>query len=119
MRIVVFIAPKGVYLLLSESNGKLAGMYLTVRANSQIRPITHEYSETPRRNSLAALKIRTICQARDMWKLVRFVNSCVYYARQAHEIYKALPYSEDSKARNFEIYRVRQLLVNVFLCSFI
>ena len=45
------------------------------------------------------------------------VNSCIYYAYQACEIYQVLPYySVDFKApRSFEIHWVRQYLVNVVL----
>ena len=43
-------------------------------------------------------KIRTICRARELWELSRFVNNCNYYARQTSEIYQELPCSVDFKA---------------------
>ena len=49
-------------------------------------------------NTWTVLKRRTICHARDLWKLAQFVNSCIYYACQTHEIYQVLPYSLDFKA---------------------
>ena len=64
------------------------------------------------------LKIRTICHAWDMLKLVWFVNSCVYYACQSCEIHQVLPYLVDCKApRSFKIHGViiRQYLVIVVL----
>ena len=45
-----------------------------------------------------------------------FVNSCVYYSSQTHDIYQVLRYPVDFKApEEFEIYHVIQYLVNVVL----
>ena len=35
---------------------------------------------------------------RDLWKLSRYCNSCIYYAHQTSKIYQVLPYSVDFKA---------------------
>ena len=44
-----------------------------------------------------------------------FVNSCIYCARQTHEIYLILPGSVDFKAESFETHWASQNLVNVVL----
>ena len=43
------------------------------------------------------------------------VNSCIYYARQASEIYQALPYAVNCKAPGEPWNLLRQYLVNVVL----
>ena len=47
-------------------------------------------------------------------KLLGFVNSCVYYANQTHDIYQVLSYSVDFKGPE-EIDWVRQYLIKVGL----
>ena len=47
-------------------------------------------------------------------KLLGFVNSCVYYANQTHDIYQVLSYSVDFKGPE-EIDWVRQYLMKVGL----
>ena len=44
------------------------------------------------------LKIRTICHAWDLWKLLRSCELLHYYARQTRGIYQVLPYSVDFEA---------------------
>ena len=62
---------------------------------------------------ISVLKNRTICipETCEIW--LGLVNSCVYFARQTHKIYRVLPYSVD--LGSFEIHCVKQYLENVVL----
>ena len=46
-----------------------------------------------------------------------FVNNCIEYAHQTHEIYHVLPDTIDFKAQELWIHWVKQYLVNVVKCG--